>query len=233
MLRVAWNRGLTQHNHPSVRQMADTMRRKRIDNFKVWRDEMKRQGLIKSRYPALKQNGDLAELIGVILGDGHIGKFPRCESLRIVGNFDNQGFIRRYAHFVEKIFKKSPTVAKVNGSKATTITIYEREISKRLEISHGSRAKLQYVLPAWIKNHRSYLIRFLRGLYEAEGSVSHHLPTYTHKMIFSNRNQHLLDLVAREVRELGFKVNVSAYKVQVSRRNEVQKLENLLQFRRY
>ena len=43
----------------------------------------------------------------------------------------------------------------------------------------------------------------------------------------------LLALVAELVRELGFTVSVSTTRVQVSRKAEVQDLENLLQFRRY
>ncbi len=73
------------------------MKRKQLDNFKNWRDKMKRLGVIKSSYPVLSRNGDLAELIGIILGDGHIYKHDRCESLRIVGDAKKMGFVTRSA----------------------------------------------------------------------------------------------------------------------------------------
>jgi hypothetical protein len=48
-------------------KISATMRVHKIDNFKQWRDEMKARGKIKSSYPALKKNGDLAELVGAPL----------------------------------------------------------------------------------------------------------------------------------------------------------------------
>lgn len=209
------------------------MRVKGIDNFRKWRDEQKRLGQIKSEYPPLTQNGDLAELIGVILGDGHIHAHARCESLRIVGNADNHGFIERYAWFVEKVFDKKPHVAKRTYSHAINITLYEKNLSERLGIPVGARKDVAYELPSWIRESREYVIRFLRGLYEAEGCLAHHEGTYTHKFQFANVNSSLLDIVFELVTSLGFHPHRSSTQIQVSRKDEVQKLANLLQFRHY
>lgn len=216
-----------------ARKISETMKARKLDNFKRWRDEQKRKGTIKSAYPPLIKNGDLAELVGVTLGDGHICKHERCESLRITSNSNAAGFIARYAMLMEKVFRKKPAVAKVKAHNAVILTIYERTISKRLGIPHGARRHLHYQLPTWIRRNRGYRIRFLRGLYEAEGSECHHLPTSTHKLFFSNHNPVLLFLVANLVTELGFKVNIHGDKVQVSRQKEVQNLSNLLEFRHY
>ena len=233
MPHISWSKGLTKETHPSVRKISETMKRRKIDNFAQWRVKAKQNGLIKSEYPALIRGGDLAELIGVTLGDGHIGHFPRCDSLRITANGDNVGFVKRYAMLVEKVFGKEPSVAKVKGSKAVIITIYERHISQRLGIPHGSRHALKYIVPAWIRDKRSNNIRFLRGLYEAEGSHNIHLPTCTYKLEFSNANLSLLDIVFSFVRKLGFHPHRSYRKVQVSRKKEVQNLKNLIEFRCY
>ena len=216
-----------------AKKISKTMRVRKLDNFKIWRDEAKRNGLIKSHYPRLTHNGDLAELIGVVLGDGHIGKHDRCESLRITGTYTNEGFTERYRSMVEKVFGKKPSVAKVTKANACIITIYEKNISIRLGIPSGSRANIIYSLPSWIRKSRAYRIGFLRGLYEAEGTLCHHIPTYTHKLIFKNANRSLLGLVLSEVQALGFHPHASYRMVQVSKREEVQNLADLLQFRRY
>ena len=194
---------------------------------------MKELGEIKSTYPTLKKDGNLAELVGTILGDGHIYKHPRCDSLRITGDASKMDFVSRSADLVEAVFEKSPTISKVRRSNAMTVTIYERNISKRLGIPHGSRKDLNYILPKWIASSRPNVIRFLRGLYEAEGSLCYHIQTSTHKLFFANKNQHLLKLVATLVENLGFKQNTYVNKVQVSRRAEVRELKDLLQFRSY
>ena len=147
----------------------------------------------------------------MILGDGHISAFPRTDSLRIVGNADNKGFIRRYTTLVKKVFGKEPAVAKVKGSRATTITIYEKYISERLTIPTGSRKDIRVSVPLWILRDRRLIIRYLRGLYEAEGSFNIHLPTYTHKFLFSNKNKSLLRIVAQLVQQLGFHPHISSY----------------------
>ena len=229
----AWNKGLTKESNASLRKTSETMRSKRLDNFKQWRDRMRQEGSIKSSYPALVKNGDLAELIGIVLGDGHIHKHERCESLRIVGDAKKMGFVDRSAALVYSVFGKQPKVANRKSSDGVNITFYEKNISKRLNIPTGSRAQYEFTLPPWIERSKKYKIRFLRGLYEAEGSLSHSPATYTHKFIFANMNKYLLDLVARLVRELGFTVYVSAKQVQVSRKAEVQKLSDLIQFRHY
>ena len=91
-----------------------------------------------------------------------------------------------------------------------TVTIYEKHISSRLGIIAGSRADYRYLLPEWIEIDKEYVIRFLRGLYEAEGTIANHPGTYTHKFIFTNKNEHLLNLVFRLVQELGFHPHISA-----------------------
>jgi DNA-binding transcriptional regulator WhiA len=232
-MAVPWNKGLKKSTHPSVMKTASTMKVRGIDNFKKWRDEMKRLGKIKSAYPPLQKNGDLAELIGVIVGDGNIHAFPRTECLRIVSNSANTGFIKRYTALVKKIFDKTPRVSKRKESNATDIVIYEKCISTRLGIPAGARGKLTIEVPEWIYKNRSHTVRYLRGLYEAEGSIHHHEKTYTHKLLFSNSNESMLRNVFTLLKKLDFTPHRSKDKIQISRKEEVQKLENLLEFRRY
>lgn len=229
----AWNKGFTKDTHPSLRKTSETMRRKKLNNFRRWQDAMREQGIFKTSYPPLAHNGNLAELLGVILGDGSLYKHDRCDSLRIVGDASKMEFVHRSAYLIHAVFDKQPRVAKRAGSNGVNITLYERNIAKRLHLPYGSRAQYQFRLPEWIRKDKAYTIRFLRGLYEAEGCIAHHAGTYTHKLIFANTNQFLLALVAELVRNLGFTVSISTTKVQVSRKLEVQNLADLIQFRRY
>jgi len=113
-----------------------------------------------------------------VLGDGNITKFPRAEALTIASNAKNDGFIKRYSLIVEKVFSKKPSVSKPRGG-CVKIRLYQKNISKRLNIVTGSRKNIEAKIPLWIFKNRNYLIRYLRGLYEAEGSFCIHKPTYT------------------------------------------------------
>jgi len=233
MVHRSWSKGFTKENHPSIRKISETMKRRKVDNFSNWRQEAVRTGRIRTHFPALPQNGDLAEVIGVILGDGHIEKFPRTERLLIFSNSNNRGFVKRYSDLVEKLFRKRPYVYKQSGQNCVRISIYENRISERLGIPTGSRKNIPITVPGWVARKKPYIIRYLRGLYEAEGSYSIHKPTYTYKFVFSNKNQFLLKNVSELLKVLGFSPHSDTLRVQLSRRNEVLGAVKLLRFRRY
>jgi len=230
---MGWNKGFTKETHPSVLKISQTMKWKKIDNFRRWRDEMKLNGRIKNTYPLFPKNEFLAELIGVTLGDGHIQKFPRTERIIIAANSKNKGFIDRYALILEFLFNKKPTLMKSKNSNCVRISLYEKNISKRLGIPTGSRKNVVTKLPQWINKDDKLLTSCLRGLYEAEGSFCIHKPTSTYKIFFANKNDSLLSTVHNSVKKLGFNPNRSGTKIQISRKADVYKFKELINFRNY
>lgn len=228
-----WNKGLTKETNYSVKKISDTMKLRKIDNFRVWRDRMKAEGKIKSEYHLLPKNEDLAELIGVVLGDGHIWKYERTEELSIFSNANNPGFIKRYSKLIDIVFNKKPTVRPHSKQNCIRIRIYEKLISKRLGVPISPRLHKKIDIPLWISKNKKYVIRYLRGLYEAEGSHSIHLPTYTYKVHFSNRNESMLKNVFKLVSRLGFHPHESKYAIQLSRKDEVLRFIKLINFRKY
>jgi intein/homing endonuclease len=203
------------------------------DNFAVWRERARKAGIIKSHYPEFCKNGDLAELIGVVLGDGHIEKFPRTERLLIFSNANNRGFVERYSSIVRTLFQKEPSVSKMKNANCVRIGVYEKHISRRLGIPSGSRKNIRIVVPTWILRDGELIKRYLRGLYEAEGSVSHHYATSTHKFSFANLNQSMLKNVVKLLKILGFSPHADFRRVQISRKREVERAIEMLQFRKY
>lgn len=227
-----WNKGKNRNSHPGVAKISETFKNKKIDNFRQWRLKMIKLGKFNSSPKELKKDGELAELIGVILGDGHIARFPRTEALTIVSNAKNKGFIERYDNIIYKVFDKKPVIYKARKG-CVRIRIYQKYLSVRLGIPIGNRSKSKIEIPNWIKNNTEYLERYLRGLYEAEGSFSVHKPTYTYKLSFSNRNNSLLKNVFEGLVILGFHPHKSKYQIQVSRKQEVYQAKKLLEFRKY
>lgn len=196
---------------------------------------MRSIGVIPSNYPAFKRTGDLAELIGVVLGDGHLSRFPRTEELTIFSNSNNKGFIDRYGYLMEKIFEKRPYIAKTSWGNCTRIRIYQKDIQRRLGVPYSPRRDKKIAVPRWILENREFVVRYLRGLYEAEGSASVHKPTSTYKLFFSNKNESLMRIVFRLMCRLGFHPHRSKsnHTIQLSRKEEVEKAIELLQFRKY
>ena len=208
-------------------KISRTMKARKIDNFKHWRDGH------PVYYACIPYSGDLAEYIGVILGDGNIEATPRTERLIIVGNSSNPGFIERYSKLTYQLFGKKPTITKIKTANAFRISLYQKYISQRLGIITGNKESLPYILPIWIEENDLFSIRFLRGLFEAEGSLNIHLPTCTYNFSFSNHNVHLLNIVERLLRRLEFHPEVRNNAIRIRRRAEVEKLRKLIAFREY
>lgn len=230
---MSWNKGYTKFTHPSVLKISQTFKKKRINNFNNWRNEQKIKGLIPKDYLEFKKTPELAELIGVVLGDGNISKFPRTERLIITGNANNPGFLDRYSLIIEKIFNKKPNISKVKSSNAVRISIYQKRISNRLKIPSGNKLNKVIQIPNWIKNDKESLISMLKGLFEAEASLSIHEKTYTYNFQFSNRNDSILKFVSESLTRLGFNPEIRKYYVRLRRKKEVIKFKNMIDFRGY
>lgn len=222
-----WNKGFTKFVHPGVMKISQTMASKPRSNFYQW--QLKN----KKTYLNFKKDGRLAELIGVILGDGHIQAFARTERLIVSSNSQNLGFIKRYKTLIKIIFGKQPLCMKSKNNNCVRISIYEKFISKRIGIPSGNRNGLKFQTPKWILGNKNYLKNYLRGLYEAEGSFCAHKPTGTYKFLFKNTNDSLLDIVCGGMKTLGFHPHRSKYQIQISKKEEVYAAQKMLKFRKY
>jgi hypothetical protein len=88
-------------------------------------------------------------------------------------------------------------------------------------------------MPSWISKNKIFLINFIRGLFEAEGSLSIHLPTGTYNFAFSNKNKSLLKIVEKSLRLLGYHPEVRPVAIRLRRKAEVERFRQLIQFRMY
>lgn len=229
-----WSKGYTKETHPSVARISKTFLKKKIDNFAHWRERSRKAGLFPFFHPLpFERDGKLAFLIGLVLGDGHIAKLPRTQSLTIALGTDKPLLWKHVLKITREVFGKEPYVKKHKHSACMRIRVYQKDISERLRIPFGARKNLLIVLPKWILGNKKFLIACLKGLYEAEGSFCVHKPTYTYKLLFVNKNVSLLRIVYVALEQLGFHPHKSKDKVQISRKEEVYRFKNLIRFRKY
>src|SRR4030042_2628936 len=228
-----WCKGKTKYTDPRVKRISSTFKKKGIDNFLKWRDKRKKLGIIPSSYPPLRKDENLACLIGLILGDGNIEKFPRTEKLTLALGTDKPALIDFSIRLIEAIFNKKPSIIKPKNVKMKRVYFYQKYISKRLHVPSGSRKHSKIKIPIWIRRSRKYLLAYLRGLYESEGSLSIHLPTYTYNFSFNNSNQSLLNNVKVSLLELGFHPEERSKEIRLRRKDEVKYFKNIINFRVY
>ncbi len=223
-----WNKGKRKETHPSVRQISETMKKNKIDNLLSWRKEN-----LKCSYPDFEKNKNLAELIGLVLGDGSLCQHERTERLLIAFNSKYPKIIERGQNLLFAHFKKEPAVFFNKTKTCTKLSLYEKNIGMRLGIPVGDKRKFDLHFPNWVWDSQETILSCLLGLYNAEGSLSVYLPSRAYIMSFSNSNQTLLEDVFKALKMLKYNPNLRTNKVNLRRRKEILRFCQQIRFSYY
>lgn len=127
------------------------------------------------------ESSKLAELLGIILGDGHIEKIVignkiRCYSIVITGDsrFDRD-YLENYVNSLFKeLFGKTGKLRFSKNNNSLYLKIHGKKIVEFLEekgLLSGNKKNNNQAIPRWILNNDSYLKDCLRGLIDTDGCV--------------------------------------------------------------
>jgi hypothetical protein len=157
---------------------------------------------IKIEIPKKEEN--LAEIVGAILGDGHImfnkkGKKIGVYQINITGHkeLDKDYHLNYLKEKFEKLFKVNPKEVLVPKKLGRHLVIYSRELVKffvKMGLAPGSKLKNQTTIPLWIFEKEAYLKACLRGLIDTDGCV-HKMSQRDSNLVrinFTNHNRTLL-----------------------------------------
>lgn len=228
---MPWKKGETKETNQSLLKLSNTLKAQKKWNFSKWQKEIKKQQIIQ--YKELSKDENLAELIGIILGDGNLYKHPRTENLRVICNSKDTVYIRHIANLITKIFHKTPSVIKRRNENATVVCLYQCKISKRLDLPCGNKIKNNIGIPSWIFFNEGYMVKCLKGLFETDGCFHEDRDNYTRIIEFKNNCTRLREGVYNSLLRLGFNPQSGHNYVRLARRNEVYKFKELIEFRNY
>lgn len=119
---------------------------------------------------------ELAEFIGIMLGDGGFTSHNRQIQITL-NNRDDKEYIEFVCHLIEKLFKKKPSVFKCKDAVASKISVSSVNLVDYLVsvgLKTGNKFKLQVDIPDWIKNDKAYSIACVRGLVDTDGCIFNH-----------------------------------------------------------
>ena len=129
-----------------------------------------------------QESKELAELIGIILGDGHVHSYikdkkVRCYSIKIAGDSRNdKNYLLNYVSpLVFKLFKDQPKIVYAKKINEMFIVSYSKNMVGFLNekgLKSGNKKINEQTIPNWILSNNSYLVSCLRGLFDTDGSVS-------------------------------------------------------------
>ena len=183
-----------------------------------------------------KENEELAEIIGVILGDGHveeliISKKIRCYSITIAGNSDtDKDYIFNYIpSLFEKVFNEKGKSSFSKDSNTGYFKIHGKNLVgfiKEKGIKPGNKKKNNQGIPEWIKQNKSFLRKCIKGLIDTDGSI--HYISKNNKNLridFTSYIPKLLNDARQSLIKLGFNPSkiISRRHFFLSRKEEIKK----------
>lgn len=120
-----------------------------------------------------KKSKELAEFIGIMLGDGGITSYANqiCITLN---NRDDKEYIGFVSALIEKLFSRKPTIIDHKTAHAARILVSSMSLVEyliSLGLKTGNKTTLQVDMPDWIKNNVSYSIACVRGLVDTDGCI--------------------------------------------------------------
>lgn len=186
-----------------------------------------------NRYPQLIKDESLAELIGIILGDGNLYRHPRTENLRITVNSKDKYYIHHIVNLVENVFKKKPSVVKRKGKQAVSINLYQKFISERLRIPVGDKIRNNVGIPLWIAYKKKHLVRCLKGLFETDGCFQKDPANYAQYIEFKNNCVKLRKDVHSALVNFGLNPQFGSNYIRLAKKQEVHRFKELIDFRNY
>ncbi|MEI6843162.1 MAG: LAGLIDADG family homing endonuclease [bacterium] len=166
-----------------------------------------------------KYSKELAELFGVMLGDGHISHF------QVIVNLGTKE--ASYAHYVcvliKKIFKVNAKISVRNtgyrdvyvGSTVITSWLLSENLA-------NNKVKSQVDVPKWIFEKPEFMRRFLRGFFDTDGSV--YRLRFGIQISLTNYSKPLLLSLQRMLFKLGYSPSaVSADKVYLTKISDIKR----------
>ncbi|MFZ3043911.1 MAG: LAGLIDADG family homing endonuclease [Minisyncoccia bacterium] len=140
----------------------------------------------------------LAELIGILMGDGHVGLYQTSVVTNSETDFQHALFVKT---LFEDLFKIQVSLSTQRDKKACVITVSSKSVCRFFVsqgIPQGNKIALGMHIPDWIQEKLLYRKAFIRGLFDTDGCVyldTHHYRQKTYEnlgMAFANQSLPLL-----------------------------------------
>ena len=205
-------------------------------------------GGIKSRGANIKsikfplESVELAELFGIMLGDGNLTKRKAYRigtyQAKIVGDsrHDKKYLLEYVKPLINKLFGIDVTNYYSKYGNALYIVATGKKLVEFLEtkgFKSGDKIINQLEIPPWIKKDKNFLKRCIRGLYDTDGSVYKLTNQNSYQICFTNYNKKLM----RDVREglLSLEINPSQITkgrdLLITKKSELRKFLNEIGFK--
>lgn len=198
--------------------------------------------MIEKKIKIPKKDKNLAEFIGIMLGDGNVYTFKRkgVYQIKITTNSitDRTYLIEFISPLVQSLFGLKGSISFEKGCKGINLRLASKRLVYYLMsigLKEGDKIKNRITMPKWITIRRSLLIACIRGLIDTDGTVFENKKNSNKVNIgFKNNNPQLLKQVRNKLIYLGFhptKTHTNAFFL--CRREEIELFIKRIGFHNY
>lgn len=180
------------------------------------------------------KNLQLAEFIGIMLGDGGLSKYQASITLHSVDEYEYGLYVRS---LINKLFGIEPSVYYRKEIQAYSIVISRSKVVEylcSLGLVIGNKVRQKANIPRWILDNQDFSLACLRGLMDTDGSVYIHKyqihgKWYKYKKLcFSSACKELRDDVITILDRFGSRATCSGTNVRVDSVDDVKKYMELI-----
>jgi DNA-binding transcriptional regulator WhiA len=162
----------------------------------------------------------LAELFGILMGDGHVGHFQVVVTLGV----RERAYARHVCGLFETVFGSRPRISHRHTTGHQDIYLGSTAVTGWLKqqgfVSH--KVAGQPDVPDWIFAKQEYMTAFLRGFFDTDGSV--YALRHGRQISFSNRSLPLLRSLQKVLRTLGYSPSaVSGWQLYLTKSSEIER----------
>jgi len=155
-----------------------------------------------------KFSKELAEFVGIVLGDGNISQRQVTISLH---SKDDKAYGKFVIGLIQKLFNVPVSVLYDKRYLVANFVVSRSKLVhfciEKLGLKKGNKVKQQVDIPEWIKKNKLFSIACTRGLIDTDGCVFNHrykvngkLYSYK-KLAFSNHSKPLIDSVYKNLKK--------------------------------
>lgn len=205
---------------------------RRQSGWKAWWQKTGRHNVADILKPrsiyAPEKSVELAEYIGIMMGDGGLSKYQATVTLHHIDDREYGIFVVK---LIQKLFRVIPATYHDARGSVISIVVSRAALVKllhRLGLPIGNKVAQQFDIPPWIKKKKSYSIACMRGLFDTDGSVFTHRyrvkgKSYAYiKLGFSSHSQPLLISVGKILSAHGMKPRLTVNAVRLESQADVQ-----------
>lgn len=172
---------------------------------------------------------ELAEFVGIMLGDGGITKYQIKITLHSIDDAEYSLFVLQ---LIKKLFGVTPSIIFSKNSRATNIAVSRRELvlfcNTKLNLPTGHKVRHGIDVPKWICDNPKFAKACIRGLIDTDGSIfwEKHRgdPLYSYpRLNFTSASAPLVQSVYTLLCSLGFSPTIRrrGQSVQIEKKQEI------------